>query len=193
MLSCVQICVTLWTVARLFCPWHSPGKNIGVDCHALLQGIFPTQGLNLGLLHCRQITAESLGRAPILSRDVSCSRTFHHTCDLPNILTTYLVPTCTRLAKINKTVTALGSRYFGVLLSILIIITLSPLCYFLSPSGSSYPSFSTSCWLLIFAGFFPINGVCAYTPGRDPGIILVWKSCLGYEDVFGFWGPSGRS
>ena len=32
----------------------SPGKNTGVDCHALLQGIFPTQGLNTGLSHCRQ-------------------------------------------------------------------------------------------------------------------------------------------
>ena len=30
----------------------SPGKNSGVDCHALLQGIFPTQGSNPGLLHC---------------------------------------------------------------------------------------------------------------------------------------------
>ena len=29
----------------------SPGKNTGVGCHALLQGIFPTQRLNLGLLH----------------------------------------------------------------------------------------------------------------------------------------------
>ena len=33
----------------------SPGKNTGVGCHSLLQGIFPTQGSNLGLLHCRQI------------------------------------------------------------------------------------------------------------------------------------------
>ena len=33
----------------------SPGKNTGVGCHALLQGIFPTQGSNPGLLHCRQI------------------------------------------------------------------------------------------------------------------------------------------
>ena len=32
-----------------------PGKNTGVGCHALLQGIFPTQGSNPGLLHCRQI------------------------------------------------------------------------------------------------------------------------------------------
>ena len=33
----------------------STGKNTGVDCHALLQGIFPTQGMNPGLSHCRQI------------------------------------------------------------------------------------------------------------------------------------------
>ena len=33
----------------------SPGQSTGVGCHALLQGIFPTQGSNLGLLHCRWI------------------------------------------------------------------------------------------------------------------------------------------
>ena len=33
----------------------SPGKNTWVGCHALLQGIFPTQGLNPGLPHCREI------------------------------------------------------------------------------------------------------------------------------------------
>ena len=33
----------------------SPGKSTGVGCHALLQGIFSTQELNQGLLHCRQI------------------------------------------------------------------------------------------------------------------------------------------
>ena len=33
----------------------SPGKNTGIGCHDLLQGIFPTQGSNLGLPHCRQI------------------------------------------------------------------------------------------------------------------------------------------
>ena len=40
---------------EFLCPWNSPGKNTGVGCHSLLQGIFPTQGSNLGLLHCRQI------------------------------------------------------------------------------------------------------------------------------------------
>ena len=40
---------------RLLCPWISPGQNTGVGSHFLLQGIFPTQGLNPGLLHCRQV------------------------------------------------------------------------------------------------------------------------------------------
>ena len=40
---------------RLLCPWNSPGKNTGVGCHFLIQGIFPIQGSNLGLPHCRQI------------------------------------------------------------------------------------------------------------------------------------------
>ena len=41
--------------ARLLCPWDSPGKNTGAGCHALLQGIFPTQGSDPGLAHGRQI------------------------------------------------------------------------------------------------------------------------------------------
>ena len=40
--------------ARLLCPWDFPGNCTGVDCHFLLQGIFPTQGSNPGLPHCRQ-------------------------------------------------------------------------------------------------------------------------------------------
>ena len=36
--------------ARLLCPWDFPGKNTGVGCHFLPQGIFPTQGLNSSLL-----------------------------------------------------------------------------------------------------------------------------------------------
>ena len=48
-------CPTLATLHGLLCPWDSPGKNTGVDCHFLLQGIFPTQESNPGLLYCRQI------------------------------------------------------------------------------------------------------------------------------------------
>ena len=39
----------------LYSPWNSSGQNTGVDSLSLLQGIFPTQGSNPGLLHCRRI------------------------------------------------------------------------------------------------------------------------------------------
>ena len=66
---CVDICVCvlvaqimseslrphgLWPT-RLFYPWDPPGKDTGVSCLSLLQGIFMAQGLNLGLLHCSWI------------------------------------------------------------------------------------------------------------------------------------------
>ena len=60
MLKSLQLCLTLCELshtesyelqpARLLWPWDSPGKNTGVGCHALLQGIFLTQGLNPHLL-----------------------------------------------------------------------------------------------------------------------------------------------
>ena len=40
---------------ELYSPWYSPDQNIGVDSLSLLQGIFPTQGSNPGLPHCRKI------------------------------------------------------------------------------------------------------------------------------------------
>ena len=49
-----QLCPTLCDPTRLLCPWDSPGKNTGVGRHSLPSpGIFPTQGSNPGLLHCR--------------------------------------------------------------------------------------------------------------------------------------------
>ena len=45
-------------------PWAFPDKNTGVGCHALLQGIFPTQELNLRLLHLLHWQAVSLLFAP---------------------------------------------------------------------------------------------------------------------------------
>ena len=39
----------------LHSPWNSPGQNTGVGSLSLFQGIFPTQGSNPGLLHCRRI------------------------------------------------------------------------------------------------------------------------------------------
>ena len=64
--ACVCVCVScsvmsdslqphgLWPT-RLLCPWNSQGKNPKMGFHSLLQGLFSTQGSNLGLLHCRQI------------------------------------------------------------------------------------------------------------------------------------------
>ena len=49
-----QSCLTLWPHG-LYTPWNSPGQNTGVGSLFLLQGIFPTQGSNSGLLHCRRI------------------------------------------------------------------------------------------------------------------------------------------
>ena len=40
---------------QILCPWGFSRQNTGVSCHALLQGIFPTQELNRGLLHCRWV------------------------------------------------------------------------------------------------------------------------------------------
>ena len=49
---------------RLLCPWDFPGKNIGVDCHALLQGIFLTQGSNPHLLCLLYWQVDSLPLVP---------------------------------------------------------------------------------------------------------------------------------
>ena len=45
---------SLWP-HELYSPWNSLGQNTGVGRLSLLQGIFPTQGVNPGLPHCRQI------------------------------------------------------------------------------------------------------------------------------------------
>ena len=67
--------ISLWpsgpSPVRFLCPWDSPGKNIGVGCHALLQGIFPTQGWNphlLWLLHWQvgSLPLEQSGKPPHL-------------------------------------------------------------------------------------------------------------------------------
>ena len=59
--------------ARLLCPWNSPGKNTGLGSHSLLHGIFPTQALNPGLLHCRQILYHLLLLSSFSCSDVSDS------------------------------------------------------------------------------------------------------------------------
>ena len=51
----VKVAQSSLTLLRpLYSPWNSSGQNTGLGSLSLLQGIFPTQGLNLGLPHCRQ-------------------------------------------------------------------------------------------------------------------------------------------
>ena len=57
----------------LYSPWSSPGQNTGVGSVCLIQGIFPTQGLNPGLLHCRQILYQlSYERSPHVYLSTLC-------------------------------------------------------------------------------------------------------------------------
>ena len=54
--SCLTLCNPMDCMQpKLLCPWDFPGKSTGVGCHFLLQGIFPTQELNPGLPHYKQM------------------------------------------------------------------------------------------------------------------------------------------
>ena len=55
-----------WVLHMILHSWDFPGKSSGVGCHFLLQRLFPTQGSNLGLPHCRQtaLPSEPPGKAP---------------------------------------------------------------------------------------------------------------------------------
>ena len=53
-MKAAQSCLTLQPHG-LHRPWNSPGQNTGMGSLSLHQGIFPTQGSNPGLLHCRRI------------------------------------------------------------------------------------------------------------------------------------------
>ena len=54
--SCLTLCNPMGcSLSGSFVHGDFPGKNTRLGCHFLFQGIFPTQGLNLGLPHCRQI------------------------------------------------------------------------------------------------------------------------------------------
>ena len=64
----LQLCLTLqpcgFQPASLLCPWDSPGTNTGMGCHALLRGIFLTQGPNPSLLHLLHRQVGSLPLVP---------------------------------------------------------------------------------------------------------------------------------
>ena len=64
-----------------------PGKNTGVECHALLQGMFPIQGSNPGLPHCRQILYLSPGKTNKLYQFSSVAQSCLILCDPMNCST----------------------------------------------------------------------------------------------------------
>ena len=59
--SCSVVSDSLWPHG-LYSPWNSPGQNTGVGSLSLLQGIFPTQGSNPGLPHCRWFLYQPQGK-----------------------------------------------------------------------------------------------------------------------------------
>ena len=66
----------------LYSPWNSPGQNAGVGSCSLLQGIFPTQGSNPGLQHCRWILYQLSHKGnPFQER--SCSIKLNQICWTP--------------------------------------------------------------------------------------------------------------
>ena len=54
----------------LYSPWNSPGQNTGVGSLSLLQGIFPTQGLNSSLPHCRRILYQLSHKGSLVTPDL---------------------------------------------------------------------------------------------------------------------------
>ena len=64
---------------RLLHPWDFTGKSAGVDCHFLLQGIFPTQESNPGLPHCKQTLYRLSHQESFLKLETinSSSKTWH--------------------------------------------------------------------------------------------------------------------
>ena len=78
---------TPWTVAsQAPHPWNFPGKSTGVGCHFLLQGNLPIQGLNPGLLHCRQTLyplSHRAGECAYLFISYGCSWVFVAVRGLP--------------------------------------------------------------------------------------------------------------
>ena len=74
-----MLSVRLFVTHGLYSPWNSPGQNTGVGGHSVLQGIFPTQGLNTGLPHCRQIAYQlSHQGSPVTNtchKSIGCQKT----------------------------------------------------------------------------------------------------------------------
>ena len=98
--SCLTLCDPTDCSPPGSCLWDSPGKNTAVGCHALLQGIFPTQGLNPHVLHLAALA----GSLPVTAPGKSPSRTYmhfisesprsfpKHGCHIPSLVELLILP-----------------------------------------------------------------------------------------------------
>ena len=69
--ECCSVMSDSWRPHRLRSPWNSPGQNTEVGSLSLLQGIFPTQGSNPDLPHCRRILYQlSHQGSPVCGKNV---------------------------------------------------------------------------------------------------------------------------
>ena len=105
----------------------SPGKNTGVGCHALLQGIFPTQGSNSGLPHCRQILYY-LSHQGITQINLSSGEQSPSWCSLWSQCRSQGSPQCTCLSLGCRNEKPHGSKDIGIC---------STFCMFLKPTWLS--------------------------------------------------------
>ena len=64
----------------LYSPWNSPGQDTGVGSLSLLQGIFPTQGSNQGLLHCRQLEKQNDSSLVTKAKSRTYTSLLHKAC-----------------------------------------------------------------------------------------------------------------
>ena len=139
-------------------PWDSPGKNTGVDCLSLLQGIFPIQGSNLSLLHWR---ADSLPSEPP-------RKSSFYICILFQVLSP-----CRLSQNIGRSSLCykVGPCRLFHTWSCLVAKSCRTICRPMndSPPGSSVHGISLGCHLLL-QGIFP-------TQGSNP-LLLYWQQIL---------------
>ena len=78
----------------LYSSWNSPGQNTGVGSLSLLQGIFPTQGSNLGPLHCRRVLYQlsHQGSPKQLNRLLTLLVNFAYCCSVSQVVSDSLRP-----------------------------------------------------------------------------------------------------
>ena len=111
----------------LYSPWNSPGQNTGVGSCSLLQGIFPTQGLNLSLLPCRWSPALQVNSLPFETEELgglqsmgsqrvshnwmielACMQAIFHCVYVPHLLYPFICRWISRLLSCPSALQTLG-------------------------------------------------------------------------------------